>query len=304
MAIPFDCPVTCILSKAYVAKMASVEGIADEPNPEAIKLPGNYLEVAAAVSIVDSTHHVQDKASRSLVLKLSAKNGLVFMEKLIGNLNKIRDPFKAIKVTFPAKTFQLEQWLETIRIPFLFGINRNSDDLEKYNKVAKSGISAHFYKRTSDDKKMDGTFSFKIGTKDATVVVECKNRKTALDATNLQKIVENVLEVKDFKLILVFCTAVVEFPTSSSDFAKTSQSQKINIYRVRKVNQDEFDIVPFSDSWKIHAKPKNILFFLEMNYIDAPLTTGDLSNLAHEEEEVPVQPVQPAQPVRVFAKKV
>ncbi len=71
--------------------------MADEPNSVALKLPGNYLEVAAAVSVVDSTHN--KNASKSF--RLAGVDGLQFLENLIANLDNCCNSSEEMSVRWP-----------------------------------------------------------------------------------------------------------------------------------------------------------------------------------------------------------
>ncbi len=281
LAIPLAHPACRILSKAHAKMIAASEGISDEANLQALKLPGNYLEVAAAVSIVDATYFHQSYSSGTH-FTLSGVDGKAFFQNLVVNLHKDSQKVKKPMLNFPENDlFDLSAWLKHVKLPFLYGINRESKEFELLNSEndSEAGLFVESYERTADVTKLDGTFSFSEGT----VIVECKNRKNAIGATILKDIAKSSLEIPGFKLILVFCTNVVESPSLTSEFAFHCKSNSINVYRVGRTNYT-YEVKSLSSSWKLHEAPKSILFLFEMDKIDMELSPDDLTNLVEEED--------------------
>ena len=237
--IPFKTRISRILVDARTKQKAYSSSISDSLNLKSAKFEGNPFEVSCAASIVDATHRI------GKLFSFNGQSGTTFIKNLIFNLILGVKPPPSINVNIGPEVLSL--FLASMKVPYLYSIDHESEFFNRF-----SSFTDHFYTkmyvRTSDAQQIDGKFSCFVGNQESNVICECKNRKKRIKTGILVEIIKKAINViGDVKLILVFCSSLVNYTSEDSEFYTTCLKQKINAYRIEKLSIDVFNIVPFAD---------------------------------------------------------
>lgn len=260
--VPFIYPVTAILQDAQPVTGGMVSNV---PNSEALSLPGNPLEVSAAVSVIDASHHFFGRGDKKITV--AGQSGTDFIKNLIFNLISDSEITKTDRITirFPKLTFDLDgKFFKKCKIPFLYSMNRSIPILNKISHSRKSG-SVYFgrYERTSNSSNIGVKFSFTFQNSQTTAIVECKNRKDDIEGNLLYDIFKRAISKYNFKILFIFCRICIRNSTEMSNFTKLCVEKQINVYRIQR-RKLLFDIVPFSNAYcRIYPDPKFICIIFE-----------------------------------------
>ena len=208
-------------------------------NPLSVKFDGNRLEILAAVSIIDASHHAVDAKNSTL----SGQDGISFIKNLMNNLifskdqerrkNKCEMAFHVPTPTNDNKktriVFDLEKFLNSCRIPFLYSANCKVPEI--LQKLSKTGvIKVGECSRTADKDEIDFKFDlFCSGNqKKHCAVGECKNWCTPIPFTVIMKAVEKALNTEGCRLNLIFCEEIKDHSLSTF---KISPKAKVNVLK-------------------------------------------------------------------------
>lgn len=250
--IPFITPVTAILKAAQ------------RTNSAALSLPGNPLEVSAAVSVIDASHHFHGQMSQSYTLE--GQNGSIFIKNLIVNLISVRGFSKQneISITYPVNKFNLERdFIDKCRIPFLYALDRSIPILDQISGSQSQSIYFSRYERTSNLSQIDGKFVFLLSQTEYTAVVECKNRQDSINGKILFECLTKARSKPGAKLCIIFCRICIPASTLRSKFMKFCRLKKINVYSVKREGNMAFKIEVFSDKFYIFPNPNFICIIFE-----------------------------------------
>jgi hypothetical protein len=269
MFIPFSRPIATILNDSFRRNTSHSSGIFNAPNSNALSRPANSLEVSAAVSVVESTHHPSSIATSSF----SGQTGTAFLNNLIENLIEQSNYIKferIFSITYPRATFDLKRdFLDKCKIPFLYAINRVDASFKRIS-AQSSSVFISTYERTANSEQIDGRFDFKFSDRGLfRACIECKNYNSDIKTGLLLQILQKcILNSPKSLLSLVFCQSfLVSRSNSNSAFTEFCSEKKINVYRIDRIGEC-FSVVPFSPRQVIHANPNLICILLEANRIN------------------------------------
>ena len=248
--IAFRNPVFYILNDANI-----------QTNAEALKLPGKPFEVATAVAIVDSSQHSHGRYRRST---LAGVNGKDFVLNLISNCFKSpREQRYLIQLEFTRKAKPFDAWLSSLLVPFLYSVDREDANFSALARI-DSGCFVSRYRRTGDLSKVDGVFKVREGANELSAVVECKDYKNGVDASELKNIMTRVIEFAP-RLTFVFCSSCV--PPTKEDFALIQEyKEEVNFLQVELAYSGGFQISPYSQKYlplNDPSKPTVLIFPLD-----------------------------------------
>lgn len=180
--ISFKASIASIFEDSIDSLSRKPEAIVKSPNPKALSLDGNYLEIVASCCIIDSSHsgYIRNNYKQT---SLSGQNGVAFFENLIGNLIKnssIQRQFININICPVAKNF-----LNQIKVPFL----------GPYNMKLPTVLPLGKFNRTENLKKIDAIFEIEqiVSVDECKTffsTVECKNWITKLNSPGIAKILK------------------------------------------------------------------------------------------------------------------
>jgi hypothetical protein len=267
--IPFSRPVFHILTEGFFEKMSSAAAISDAANPEALKLPGNPLEVASGVSVVDSSQHSHSLAR---LYSLEGQDSFNFFSNLVYNC------FRSEQREFIPLSLSivplLQSWMEKFKFPFLYSVNRIDASFELLARSPGPFISS--YHRTKDSSQVDAVFTFREEERTWTASVECKNRAKGVDAHELYQILTRAKNASS-RLVLVFCP-FYKFPEKDESFVVNAcRDDLINVYSVeRGDDSSRFNISQYHPLLPLHEDPSMsvIIFSLAaINNMDPLLLT-------------------------------
>lgn len=299
--MPYTKSPMALLSRAH-SQVSTEKSAANSPNPGSIKLDGNHFEVATAACVVDATQHSNDYRKvpcRDVVTNepsftldqlrsFHGQSGVTFIQNLVGNL--VDEQFELnssnlVKVSFEKSTkFNLvDKFLKNCRIPFLYSINRSFGLFNDLSVLSRKpdrdpGFFVEEYTRTVDNDQIDAKFRIIHDNRPALAVVECKFWRESLAADGVREILKKMRKFENPKLSLVFCNSCTEARSTSSlvDYCK-ARGERVNIYRVKKVENRNYEIVPFftNNDDLIFSTPQLICIIFEMKVINpesAPVT--------------------------------
>ncbi len=130
VCLKLDCAPNFILDKATKENMSDSAAIASLPNSNAIKLSGNHLEISAAMTCMDASHH---SSGLDPIYSFAGQDGFTWLTKVLANCSFEKETFRTKYFTITAKGnhFDLENYLRSTRIPFLYGVNHRNSWLEE-----------------------------------------------------------------------------------------------------------------------------------------------------------------------------
>jgi hypothetical protein len=151
-----------------------------------------------------------------------------------------------------ANGFDLEAWLCSLTIPFLYGICHQNAWLDELSAAPQSLIFARQYLWTTDSASIDGCFQFSmlVGglTELRTCTVECKNYSVKVGAYELDKLVVKAINGRKFDpctgvqlsqdarfqsdFFLIFTNEITN-PEANSRLRTTCMGKMINLYCLR-----------------------------------------------------------------------
>ncbi len=279
--IKLECSPNNLLLYANIVSMTRNLEIANLANLNAIKLSGNHLEVAAAMACVDASHQ---SGGLEPVFSLRGQDGITWFNNVVANCSHSEN-FRTLTVQISKdckRTFNLEKWLKTVHIPFLFGINNSNPYLEYLSDRPATGVFARNYFRTPDIAGIDGSFEFAQYYDDGSrhlraCSIECKNHKLPADASALNTLLLNAIagvginpatgaiEAKTSwlpSLFLIFTNDVAN-PDSVSSLQRTCMDYEVNLYRLTT----DMNVVLHHPSWKVFKEPKCVGSIIEIDSI-------------------------------------
>ena len=271
---PFNEPVTAILKKARRNNITDPSSICDMPNDNAIKLPGNILEISAAVSLIDASHHFFDRrggvADSSQLNTFAGQNGIDFIKNIIVNMIDDVSFKKALDISIIISHQVLVDFLALCHIPYLYSINRRIEILDSISD-SESSVFFESFTRPNDSNQVDGFFKFKFASNDAVMTAECKNRKEKMSSNILENILRKSLR-NSAKVCLIFCNKFTDKAANRSKFMEFCISQYINVYRIRRDanglrNVRSYLVEQFSNA--IFDSPQSICILFESRRINA-----------------------------------
>lgn len=203
--VPLMHSVAQIMTSKFFEHATATTSVADPMNFRALKLPRNHLEIAVAAAIADASQHAFFDPSACF---LNGLEGLTFLRNLLVN-NVIEELNRQeVQLVFDPRCGLLEKLFKRIRVPFIYGINQESELLDRLSEEAAFDIFLASYSQA------DGLFNFKeyaneLLTERADVReaddfpqlsaknlhlfgVECKNVKNQLTVTKLHVAIQNL----------------------------------------------------------------------------------------------------------------
>ena len=179
--------------------------------------------------------------------------------------------------------------LESLHIPFLYGINNENVLFEQLSAVGESGIFARNYTRTKDSDSIDGRFEFIEYDANEMAhyrecAVECKNYGDGLGASDFTRIFNKAMtgtlyRGREFADLFLIFTNDVKNPNEDSSLRTICESNSINLYRITKLQEPprsadsfhfaavKFEVVPHHPEWSMFSDPKSIGIIFEMDTI-------------------------------------
>ncbi len=128
-----------ILAESYIDIVTLGKSNSNSPNQNALKLPGNPLEVAVSNAIVDSSHRFHEGGR---FCTLSGLDGFHFFKNLVVNSVKTgRLSSRPIDLTFSKECESLSKWVEALTFPFLYSIDRQDVTFNSISQVAGAFLS-------------------------------------------------------------------------------------------------------------------------------------------------------------------
>lgn len=255
MFLEFGNTVTDILTRSKSIIGQNALNVSDSQNEKAAQRKGNLLEVSASVSIIDSSQHCTNMEKNKLYydnFTLEGQNGISFISNLLINLFNYPCAHKGLyffQLSFNPTIYNLRNFLKTLKVPFLYSLNRVDKFLDKLNSVSNS-IYLKTFERTANSEQVD----IICGNQRKFAVVECKNWKNTISTTILDQIIKKCANINNSKLFLVFCDKIVSKPTEETYFTETCDDKKVNVYRIDK-SKEIFNIIPYYEK---HRMPNYI----------------------------------------------
>ena len=160
--VKLNCSPNFILHEASEQHMVSNFEISELENLNAIKLAGNRLEVAAAITCAEASHH---SGGIHPSYSFRGQNALTWIRNIVANCSLEKGKFREYGCTISpnqSNIFNLEAWLDSLTIPFLYGINHRNAWLDELSDAPQSLVFARQYFRTPDLASIDGCFQFSI----------------------------------------------------------------------------------------------------------------------------------------------
>ncbi len=267
-----------ILEHANEQLMAKNLRIAQLSNSNAVKLSGNNLEVAAAMICADASHHTSELVP---IYSLAGQDGYTWLSNIVANCSfslNFRGNSLEINDRTSKTPFDLKNWLESLQIPFIYGINNPNSMLDELSSTRKTGIFARNYERTQDKLSIDGRFEIYTpgGLEECTV--ECKNYSESIGAHEVSKLIQKAINASESgqlsKLLLVF-TNELKQPAAVSALMETCINEKINLYRLYRkpeMIEDSLKLVvvlePYHNEWALLEHPDSVGIVLELDQIN------------------------------------
>lgn len=232
MFLAFGNTVTDILTRSKSIIGQNALNVSDSQNEKAVQRKGNLLEVSASISIIDSSQHCTNMKNNKFnydSFTLEGQNGISFINNLLINLLNIPCGYKGnfrFQLSFNPSTYNLQNFLKTLKVPFLYSLNREDEFLDELDKVSNS-IYLKTFENTPNSEQVDGKFEIKCGKQIKFAVVECKNLKKKIPSTILKQIITKCVRIDNSKLFLVFCDQIVSSQsTKRTLFTKTCDDKK------------------------------------------------------------------------------
>lgn len=270
MFLAFGNTVTDILTRSKYKISQNALSVHDVKNTQAPQRKGNLLEVSTAISIVDASQHyskyLPEVPFNYDIFSLGGQDGTTFFKNLLVNLINLHCAIKGhfiLKLSFEQCRFNLQNFFNNLKVPFLYSLNRDDKFLDRLNNSSNS-VYLKKFERTANSEGIDGKYEIKYRRQKKFTVVECKNWKDQISTTILEKIVTKCANVENSILFFVFCDFIVSEPTLITKFTKTCDEKKVNVYRLEKLGKT-FNIVPFYEK---HLGPKHICIILEFRVIN------------------------------------
>jgi hypothetical protein len=274
LCIKLDRSTNCILYLANRRNMISNTSIAELVNLNAIRLSGNYLEVAATMACAEASHHT---GGSNPVYSLHGQDGLTWLKNVVANCC-LFEKFREVELN--VEDSRLEAWLKTLRIPFLSGVNHKNEMLKKLSKVPESGVFCRSIFRCPNSEGIDGRFEFSQHNQLKECSIECKNYDEPLGATEIYDLFVSAMNGKrttdptppTFQnipyLFLIFTNDVKE-PKGSSKLETLCERHEINLYRITESRLVSSIQLCFHDRrWKKFANPKSVGILFEIDTIN------------------------------------
>ena len=240
-------------------------------NVNAIKLNGNELEVLAAVTLLESSHHQHGLKNCSF----RGQNIKSFICNIACNLLKKWEPNVTIDLHSidEGALFNLQDFLSNHIVPYLYPANCQVPDiLEKLTD--ESQIYVGHCKRNSDNDKVDFSFSLSRlnsdSQNDCLALIECKNWFNEVSLSNIEEILSKSFYNSRCTINFIFCKHLIDpvDPTTKPFFIKKfetfCQKNKICVYTFQKTGQVSYKAIPFPGTSKITEAPEMVSFIFEL----------------------------------------
>ncbi len=261
-------PATSVALTLNEAKRAAERvnfDVGNTDNPNSLKLDGNRLEVLATVGLLESSHH--DHGSKFITF--SGQDGVSFTKNLIANLINKGDPSENISLTFDSGfdfDFDIEYALEKTKIPFLYPSNCPVPAILQQLTLAGS-IKVGSFLRTRNSAQIDMSFDFELYSVPAKAVAECKNWAKPVTFGEILKIIGKAMNDNHAMLSFIFCARISDTTqgTNLDPISTFSEINRINIFRIEKVDAHSFKMVPILD---LVGNPNLICIIFETHVID------------------------------------
>ena len=252
--------------------------VSSSPNPY-----GNRLELISAVSIIESSQH--NYQSRESTLR--GQSCVEFVKNIVINLrinlnsseNRRQNSVKVIFTNIPEKKFDLESFLLSFSVPFLFALNCQVPNVLK--ELSDLGvINVGYCTRTPDKEKIDFKFQISSSCFDSDssklihenekfyCIAECKNWAAPILVYDLIDIIQKSYDIQTSCINLIFCNYLKDF--NESDFKKLFSAVSkglINIFKLEKVVGK-----PSTFTWKNIAgdfeNPEFVVLIFELDVIN------------------------------------
>lgn len=243
------------LSRAAVEAKAKNQDSFGFQSGNDIRFDGNYLEIVAAYAVVQASHAVWDNQSSSETCTVESKSGLNFIQKFIEEL--LSSPNSSEKPCILQQGFKIYDFLGSIKIPFIYSINRVDSAFEDIGLVS--------YTRTKASEQIDGRFD--MGRKDdwEFVSVECKNYQNAINKERLTTCIKKALK---HQFAIILGTRFVGEPEDITEIKRICAENQVNLYRYCKLGGGQFAFVPF-EGLAEHDDPNCFCLMIEMNRINS-----------------------------------
>ncbi|NBO24380.1 MAG: hypothetical protein EBU93_03985 [Chlamydiae bacterium] len=260
--IQFTYPVSKILKKADSARKRQVESLLSSQNPNAVSSDGNSFEVLSAGCVVKASHYFHLKGSPPVhtFQGIPADN---FIKNIIYEMGYTNDAVSR-NIWVPSDLLEI---LQSIKIPFLYSINRKDAAFDKFCNISQD-FFVKTYVRTSNSDQIDGKFEVHTPQGPQIIACECKNHADSIGTTILETAIRNSINLHDAKFIFIFCTVFVGTSTQNSQFTRLCDSKRVNVYRIERQENRLAKLVPFWRNFKIHQNPNRICIIFESNIIN------------------------------------
>lgn len=191
-----------------------------------------------------------------------------FVKNLINNLeiNEVHEVTLAIQnytLNTPKAAskapFDLNSFLKSCRIPFLYGINRKDRELEKIRDF--DGLFLRQYNRPAD-KNVAGQFEIKVDGKLCTAAVECKNLEDDAGLGTVRICIENFI---GSKLAFLVGSTFKDSLETSDELAEIFTTNSINAF-ILKREGDGYKFIPFGPATRV-ADPEMVLLAIDVAQI-------------------------------------
>lgn len=248
-------------------------------NPNALKSDGNSLEVLAAVTSCASSHHEFGKC----LIDFTGQHVHSFIKNIAFNMilkrgiDKININWQNGECSASARSF-----LDGFQVPFLFPLNCQ---VPKFlQKLTNEGIiNVGECKRTADKTEIDILFEVieqahsdtrkrKITGKTSYCgVAEFKNWNSPVKYGDLKLIIDKALKQTNCVFNLIFCDEVIQPEETSKQSAVKSfvdfcKKRNIHVFRFKKINIDDYEIVPYIDTFiSKDINVKMVTFIYDLN---------------------------------------
>ncbi len=180
--------------------------------------------------------------------------------------------------------FDLERWLKSLQIPFLYGINYENPWLEELSDCADSGVFVRQYFCSADSCSIDGFFQFRQvfeRQSRASLVKEvvlkncaigCNNYKNPLNAANLKTLVSKAIagkkvdprtgaqQLQSLSDFFIIFSDDIDKVNELSQLRKTCFENCVNLHAIREntLIPGEFLLDHFHRDWRVFEEPKSI----------------------------------------------
>jgi len=260
--ITFTQTVATILKKADSARQRRDDSLTNSPNPNAVSSDGNSFEVLSAICVVKASQYYRNE-NHQPIHTFKGIPGDDLIKNIIYEMGYTNDAVSR-NIWVPSDLLEI---LQSIKIPFLYSINRNDETFDNFCSISQD-FFVKTYVRTSNNDQIDGKFEVHSPQGPQIIACECKNHADSIGTPILERVIRNSINLHDAKFTFIFCAVCVVKSTQNSQFTRLCDTKRVNVYRIVRQENKVAKLVPFWKNFKIHQNPNRICIVFESHIIN------------------------------------